>query len=223
MNNSANWRVIDPDPARNLQDVHPVSVRARALLVRRLDHPAIRDDFLRVMGAIDMLGALDYHHSNLAKIEAALTDYFAELEGMRTGMAARGKTPEEATSIEHGRYEAIAYVVTLGRFNYFARAVLSNLKIVPTPTIDRLLVFRHKAAAHRSIDMPRGESPELQTLHALSLASAGGQLFAPSRDGRLALQYQIQRVPGEIENFVPSEDHGSVMNEAYEVLVSLLS
>jgi hypothetical protein len=66
------------------------------------------------------------------------------------------------------------------------------------------------------------EPAELQSLQALSVASAGGQLFTPVAENRLALQYQIIRHTEPVENFVPREDHPQVMAEAYMVLEHLL-
>ena len=172
-----------------------------------MGHPAIEENFVPLHGVLDMFGALHYHFVRIMQCEVGLPGFF------RREPHARFTTSSEWVLVEHARYEATAYLSVLGRFYYFARRF--NVAI---PTIIRLLVFRDKVAADRSVDAPRNEAPELLSLHALSLASTGGQLFTPIDGGGMALMYQIQPELGTTEDFVPRKDHTLIMNEAYAML-----
>ena len=158
--------------------IQPVSARAQALLSRKLQRaPETIHDFLRLSGAVDMLAALDYHCDNIQRVEAIAAPRVAgEAELMRVGFAAPPTSPEESRRLRAALFEVNAYLATLGRLYYFVKWAA---QLNATPTITRLVVFRHKAAAHRSIDQPRGESPELLSLHALSMSSPAASSIGP--------------------------------------------
>ncbi len=135
-----------------------------------------------------------------------------------------------ATAIEqdlqrHAMYEVAAYVCRLGQFFYFAGSefVANQLGSRPTmPTIERLLIFRHKFAAHRSVDYPRaGETAEIRVLQAFSL-SCGGSSWRQTRKQTLGLSFQIRKNATDVEDFVPDDDHSQVMLEAFGVLEGIL-
>lgn len=240
MNDPANWRVADPSPSVALEHIVPLGQRAVALLARNLGHPVLQGEFVRLYGAVDMLGALDYHHDNLLAIRAAFDRHLDALERLRAPQ--RDVTPGEHRVLEpelaaelrptdsdsrlfkNAQYEAAAYLCRLGQFYYFAKsAFMADVVAAGSITaIQRLIVFRHKFAAHRSIDKPQGDLDELQTLHAMSLA-LGGMVWHPLSNGRLAMSFQIRTESSGAENFVPEVDHPAVMGEAYELLSSVLA
>jgi hypothetical protein len=158
-----NWGAIDPRPGENLADILPVCIRAESLLARNSSHPTLKTNFIHLAGAIQMIAGLDYHVQSFARL-------------------ATGPTRELAlhAGVDH---EAVAYLNRLGQFYAFARsefvraAVPNAMAMIPTVT--RLIVFRNKIAAHRSLDAPRGETPGEQVRHAASMTPMAGRLFHP--------------------------------------------
>jgi hypothetical protein len=240
INDPTNWRVIDPNPGVALADILPISQRALALLARSLSHTALQGEFIRLHGAVDILRALDYHYDNLFAIRTVLDKHVQTLEQLKAAAADvkpgerrildRRLTAElmpnesDTGAFKSARYEAAAYLGRLGQSRYFATSSFVTTLIGPSTLsrIERLLVFRHKFTAHRSIDKPQGDSDELQTLHAMSLTD-NGMIWHPLSTGRQAMAFQIRTEPSGVENFVPEEDHPTIMGEAYDVLSRVLS
>jgi hypothetical protein len=152
----------DPEPERSLDEIWPFSRRAYILMIRNRTKSVLKEGFLNVCGAIEMLAGLEYHHDNIVRLSAAL---------------AEGSLAEDS-SIFH---EAVAYVNRLGQFHYFAasRFVAKAIRnpLAAIPSIERYIVFRQKHSAHRSIDAPRGEPEDAQLLQAMSLSRTWGRMM----------------------------------------------
>jgi hypothetical protein len=166
MSNSIDdWNIPDVNAAKKLEDILPLSARARSLLVRNRSNPMLKKTgFFNVLGAVEMLEGLEYHHDNIVRI---------------TGDLANGAQVADS-DINH---EAVAYINRLGQFYYFAKSdsVRSAIADVTTliPTISKFMVFRMKHTAHRSIDAPRGESDDLKIAHARAVSTMMGSILSP--------------------------------------------
>ena len=217
LNDRNDWLIPDPAPGLRLEQiVEPVSVRAEALLLRS-HSPKLRTDFVRYFGVAGMLAGLDYHFSN----------YMRALE----------RLPWPAG---HGyqavRHEAVAWLNRIGQFHYFCEWARMEHPSLPlaTPRIAALLPFRHKHAAHRSLDAPRrDDGPEFQLSQARLMSDLGGCLWE-RRPGAVDTPFgtplhpthfaalQIPLPSGHL-NLVIEVEHPRVMEESYKVLETLLA
>ena len=157
-----NFNTSDPNEGIELEQIQLLSQRARSLMLRNRTKPLLREGFLNIVGVIEMLAGLEYHHDNIVRLSDNL---------------AAGAVLDE-TWLYH---EAVAYVNRLGQFHYFAKSSLVA-KAVPNaiamiPTIEKFLPFRVKHAAHRSIDVPRGESEDAQILQAMSFTRSTSRMM----------------------------------------------
>jgi len=157
-----NFNASDPHAGIELEQIPVLWQRARSLMLRNRTKPLLREGFLNIVGAIEMLAGLEYHHDNIVRLSDDL---------------AAGAVLDE-TWLYH---EAVAYVNRLGQFHYFAKSSLVA-KAVPNatatiPTIEKFLPFRMKHAAHRSIDVPRGESGDAQILQAMSFTRSTSRMM----------------------------------------------
>jgi hypothetical protein len=157
-----NYSVFDPNEGVPLQEIARLSMRATSLLVRNKNNPLLRTGFVNVIGAIEMLAGMEYHHDNIMRLCSGL---------------ATGKIRDEQ-GVNH---EAVAYINRMGQFYYFAisdfvKMVVGNADTL-IPTIVKFKVFRMKHAAHRSIDAPRKETDDLKWSHARSLATFDGRFM----------------------------------------------
>lgn len=152
----------DPDPGLALEEIRPYSRRAYSLMMRNRTKPLLQEGFLNIVGAIEMVAGLEYHHDNICRLSGLLA----------------AAVPVDETNIFH---EAVAYVNRLGQFYYFAKsefvARVIGEAIATIPTIDKYIVFRMKHTAHRSLDNPRGEREHVQLSHAMSLTRAWGMMM----------------------------------------------
>jgi hypothetical protein len=157
-----NFNASDPYASIELEQIQPLSERARSLMLRNRTKPLLREGFLNIVGAIEMLAGLEYHRDNIVRLSDDL---------------AVGAVFDE-TWLYH---EAVAYVNRLGQFHYFAMSSLVAKAVANAaatiPTIEKLLPFRMKHAAHRSIDVPRGESEDAQILQAMSFTRSTSRMM----------------------------------------------
>ena len=162
-----NWNLQDANAGKEIETIDPLPVRARSLLVRNRTKPMLKAyGVVAVLGAIEMLEGLDYHHDNVIKITSAVVS---------------GDLPRaSAVNIDH---EVVAYINRVGQFFFFAKSDFAKSVICDfpacIPTIARLMVFRHKYTAHRSMDARRGESEDEKVAHARAVSSMMGFIFTP--------------------------------------------
>jgi hypothetical protein len=163
LNNIDNYYSRDPNEGVALEDILPLSARARALVVRSRQRSLLKVGFINIAGAIEMLAGMEYHHRNLVRTCLELGE---------------GETDDE-TAPDH---EAVAYVNRMGQFYFFAKsALITNAVKDPLaliPTIVNFAVFRMKHSAHRSIDAPKPRDTDgLQWSHARSMSSSMGRMM----------------------------------------------
>lgn len=230
MSNSLdNWNLRDLNANERIEDIHPLSARARSLLIRNRTKPMLKGiGFVNVLGAIEMLEGLEYHHGNIVKI---------------TGALANGDNVSER-DLNH---EAVAYINRFGQFYYFSKSVFVNTVIADfaalIPTISKFMLFRHKNSAHRSIDTPQGEFDNLKVAHARAVSSMMGYIMSPKPNApamQLSDEYgnpksvdTLQRdfwkynyrtfqtyddVVGSHINFTVAVEHPKIANEVYSIV-----
>jgi len=203
-------------------------------MVRTRDHAVLKTNFINIIGAIDMMKGLDYHHANFMNTVNQLIE---------TGWPRKIKLQ---ASLLH---EATAYLNRLGQFYYFVLSTFvqkrcPNAELL-IPTIKSFVPFRMKYSAHRSIDAPKNESEMVQAAQAMSMSSIGGQLFQP-KPGHVA---DISRIKTEADyddyvksnwkhcyyvfqlitddrnvyhNFSIEKEHPAIIDEAFAVLKEIL-
>lgn len=233
-NNFNAWNLQDTFDGVPLEDIQPLSQRARSLLARNRNKPLPKTGFVNVIGAIEILAGLEYHYENLIRICDTLAIGYREDE----------------TAVYH---EAVAYVNRLGQFYHFASSELARKAMAkPTdliPTICRFKIFRDKHTAHRSIDKPHSsDSADLQIVHARSMSTIGGKLMAPKpasqplafptgdvdqealRLFRMAMwanydiEFQIYDANSSSHlNLNIARSHGSIAAEAYRLVETVIT
>ncbi len=230
MFNLKDWNLEDPCPDKPLSEISPLSLRAWSGLTRSKDNPVFEKGFLNLLGAVDMMMGMDYHHDNFCGIINSLAHLPFHI------------TPKK--EMRFLLHETVAYLGRLGQFYHFASSDFV-ISLVPTwdkiiPTIIKYKRFRDKHSAHRSIDKPRKEdSPHHLQLHALSFSSLGCYLFSPKpgilpeSNGysdfakRWSEKYLCFQLAGDKDNETLNlsieREHPVFMGEAYELISRLLS
>lgn len=169
--NPQNWRLEDPCPSQPLETITPISQKCWSALVRSKDKTVVKDGFLNLVGAIDMMSGLDYHCAHFCTI----VNEIAKLPFLDV------RLQQKKLCLIH---ETIAYLNRLGQFYHFASSNFVKTRINDweqiIPTIIQYKKFRDKHSAHRSLDKPRNEDNlVLQQMHAWTFSSIGASLFAP--------------------------------------------
>jgi hypothetical protein len=174
-----------------------------------------------------MLGGMEHHHANFLYERASI------LAG-------------ESISLDGMKHEAIAFLNRMGQFHHFLRGDFAKQTVADisavAPHTATLMVFRNKHAAHRSLDAPRGEPLSARLNHQLGMMGAtwtlrpgaqpiafkDGQVIDLSdhqrslvRDYRMSFQI-TDHVSTQTEYFIPEDDCGTVMVEAYAALESII-
>src|SRR5438477_5434111 len=148
-----------------------------ACLHEKLPALSVQQGQVHIAGAVDIVSALEYHFERFLEI-------------------LRGKAARAPLDNDYERYEVVAYVNRIGQFACFARSdfAISHISDAPKriPSVMRLLPFRNKYTAHRSIDDPRSESFSEQVGHEMSLGLIGGSLWTPRPNAQ-----QLDRKPDE--------------------------
>jgi hypothetical protein len=221
----------DLAPHLALSEIEPLSRRAGVLLARHQTGRAATAGQMNVLGAIDMLNGLEYHHAAFMKV----IEQLAEMP-----------LPSDGTWLlrSHLMHECLAYLNRMGQFYYFATSrfvrgyVPDPEAIIPTQLL--YLRFRHKHSAHRSLDAPRAEdTPHHQLVHAWALSSHGPCGFTPKRpspEAAAALAtfdsksmwrdhfFHFQMYDeADCLNFGLEKEHPAIAGEAYKLLEALLT
>ncbi|TRW89741.1 hypothetical protein [Candidatus Methylobacter oryzae] len=215
-NDRDRWCSDDPAPDCDLSDIETVSLRAKAMLVRSTSN-LVRSDFVQLNGAVVMLSGMDYHYRNFVKL-------------------IQSDNAQPRGCIEDLQHEAVAWVNRIGQFYYFSqsRFVNEHLPNIQTPRIDKILPFRMKHTAHRSIDSPKKEdSSYLQEFQALAFERHSRTLWVPRPSLSIDnietathlthfLAFQIPLSDGSYAEFALERDHPELIMEGYEILRNLL-
>lgn len=234
--NIDNINFKDPNSGISLSEIYPLSERAVSLIARSRELSILKHSFVNIYGAVEMMQGLTYHHARfMSLIESCYTT---------------APAIQIAGAIRH---EAVAYLNRLGQFWTFSHSELIK-EYCPSatkalPTISKLVVFRNKHTAHRSIDDPRAEDTDgLQVMNAISLSILGGHFFQPKPEHQSMnisselssadedwdafkcnlyrksfLGFQIYDVKHSTHvNFYLEQDHELIMNEAYCLISNIL-
>lgn len=180
-----------------------------------------------VVGAFEMMCALQYHYLNFSRIIQKKIERVIPHD-----------VPDE-------RFEVVSYIGRVGQLDYFTRAsFVSRLRggdeFEGLTWTSYLLPFRHKYSAHRDRDKPKkGEEGSL--LGELSLGALGGHLFVQEQDGdRSDLQpafpfdrekegarqyewsYPAYEIPGTSKLFIPQVHHPHLFDELVQFMSWLI-
>jgi len=214
------WKIPDPAPGQEINSINPFSTRARALVARKLDTEMVSEHFHRLVGVSEMISGMEYHHVNFCELVKRL----------------QGKDDEARPLMRH---EAVAYLNRLGQFYYFATSdFVTDLvgdQEGAMPFILKIIPFRHKHSARRSIDFPRGETPEIQDSQSMMLQGSG--LMGSPRPGAMDKDgwrpelmwishypgYQISLGDGTFPEFYPERDHDKIQTEAYTIFEKVMA
>ena len=212
------FHVADPHPDVKLAEIESPALRARTWLAR-VCAKLPEDESVQIVGAVTMLQGLEYHHANFMRHVDALRPYYdrttfghptdigAPLAPKVSALIPSAVERECLDALDH---EAVAYLNRLGQFFYFAKArgVTRHL-----PTLSKLMIFRRKHTAHRSIDAPQGESLIEQQYQAMSFG-----FYRLMRGGFPSYQIPTGKAHRE---FQMHRDHPIIMQETYGAMHAL--
>ncbi|MEI6714367.1 MAG: hypothetical protein WCO60_11490 [Verrucomicrobiota bacterium] len=214
LNHRGSWRIEDPAPEVPLPEIQLISDRTKALIFRS-SSPLLESDFVQIYGVTTILAGLEHHFTNF--------------------MTAFGQLRSIEEPFPHAiLHEAVAWLNRVGQLNAFRKSSLIT-KHVPmndAPTIEYVMPFRNKHAAHRSVDDPkRSEDAHTRPLHALMFSDLGWRIWTPREAGQLPgidikqthyLAFQIRLNGPESRNLVIERDHPKVLKEGYKLIEALL-
>ncbi len=187
-----NWRVDDHFPGVAIDAIPLLSDKLNSLYARAIDGEHLKSSFMQLAGIIFMAKELEYHFSNFQRLVN-----FAELPTVE-----RFNDNERYKSIDEAKFEAIAYINTVGRINAWILHIHAH-----APKITEISrSFRNKHTAHRSIDAPHGESDDLQDLQAFVFMS---NLWNSQGD----LIFQIQKELGETVELNITQENQTILDE----------
>jgi len=187
-----NWRVDDHFPGVAIDAIPLLSDKLNSLYARAIDSEHLQSSFMQLAGIIFMAKELEYHFSNFQRL--------VNFAGLPT--VERFNDSERNKSIDEAKFEAIAFINTVGRVN----AWIHHLHAHAPKIAEISQSFRNKHTAHRSIDAPHGESDDLQDLQAFVFMS---NLWNSQGD----LIFQIQKELGESAELNITHEHQTIMDE----------
>ena len=211
------FNVADRHRGEKLSSITPLSARARSWLARvTLGIP--EGESIQAVGAVAMLEGLDYHYAQFMELVNRLGPYYSRVLGLAEDLSSQSNQSaprlfptatetEYLTALDH---ESVAYLNRLGQFHAYAKTRGLATRLA---TARELMIFRNKHTAHRSIDMPRGESKQEQEYQAMAFGfyrlTRGGFPTYQIISGKMRREFQMHR------------DHPIVMQEAVDALFSL--
>lgn len=216
LSDQRHYNLQDPCPGAELEEIFPISLRARVLIIRS-DSSLLNSYFTQIFGTVSILDGLDYHYKSFIK-------FLDEEESIQGRL------------IDVAQHEAIAWLNRVGQIYYFLNSELIKNKIgkIHHPTIDSVIPFRMKISAHRSVDAPKSseDTDVLMERQARAISLLGGNLWVPRRRyngvmldltrSNYTLAFQAPFPDGSNRNLVIEEIHVDLVSEAYGVLEKLL-
>jgi hypothetical protein len=200
MKHFKDWTIKDKHPDKKLEEIGG-SDKFFSLWSRI--HKNIKEEIdcaVNIVGVLDTIEALDYHFENYIKLK-------------------------DSKNNNYQKHELSAYLNRIGQLYYF---VISDFvkKYVPEPLqimtkVEELKIFRMKNTAHRSIDAPKNESPEMRRRQAISLLGFTcliiddnkKQYLLPSDSGNGATVWNY---------FTPEIDHIIIFKQTYDLMEQLI-
>lgn len=153
------WSLEDPCPSQPLNTITPISLRGWSTLVRSKEKTVVKDGFINLVGAINMMRGLDYHYEHFCIIVNEIAELpFPDVQ-----------SKQKKLQLIH---ETVAYINRLGQFYHFASSNFVTSRINNWKEIIHTVIhykkFHDKHSAHRSLDKPhkKEDSPELQQTYA---------------------------------------------------------
>jgi hypothetical protein len=202
------WHYEDENGAVPLGSIEIVSERIRSLLVRSKS-PLVEDNFVQLVGIVDMASGLEYH-------------YKSAFNHLKQGS-------EPLARMVFVQHDIVAWLNRLGQFYYFVQSELvKSFGLTQKITkILTLLPLRNKNSAHRSIDAPRRNDEVSQLPYqALTFSPLVGTQWVrrdldksePEVFDLLATHYLVFQITSEKDGVVELNielDHLQVLSEMY--------
>src|SRR5260370_3249013 len=111
-----NWRFDDNFPGVAIDSIPLLSDKLNSLYARAIDREHLKSSFMQLAGIIFMAKELEYHYSNFQQS--------ANSAGLPT--AERFNNSGRNKSIDEAKFEAIAYINTIGRINAWLHHIRAN-------------------------------------------------------------------------------------------------
>lgn len=201
LTNPNEWRVDDNYSNLEIGEIYPTSEKLHSLWARVEDRSLLSLSTENICGIVFMAKELEYHFGNFQRLQSQ----FVFPGGLRS--------IEQNVLIEEAKFEAFAYISTVGRIYYWVTQM--ELIALAPKILEVTESFRNKYVAHRSSDKTKKETEvERELHHYLTL----GNLF--NAKGELILQ--IQKTEGESVEFNLPQDHQIVMSEFLEVFTRII-
>lgn len=211
----------DQFPNLRLLEIFPLSARATSWRARTsLDNFFSKEKIVQIDGSIPMLQGLDYHYNHFISQFHQLASYYKRLEshlkdlmsGHERSSLYPSSTEAERQTFKSLEHEAIAYINRVGQFYCFAKAFGHQSCLLRA---SELMLFRNKHTAHRSIDIPKGETVHEKMWQAMSFG------FYHLSVGSFPV-FQISNKGQTIELHMRN-DHPIIMKQALSVLQTIHS
>lgn len=195
------WTIKDHYPEMALQDIQPISLRAYSLLNRNNSALGPNEGAINLLGALEMLEALDYHFINFTQIE-------------------KGESPINQ------KHEAVAYLNRLGQLYFFTKSRFTK-KYIPDseshmPKVIEFISIRHKNTAHRSLDSPQKEPDEYRDRQAFTFLGATTRKFL-GNEQYVFPNYNKDTNETEWFYFTPAIDHPIIMEQSYNLIEKIIN
>lgn len=189
------WTIKDKYPEKSLEDIKLGSDRIFSLWSRNIENIKKQFDYaVNVIGVLDTLEALDYHYENYILL----------------------KDSEKKNNQKH---ELSAYLNRVGQLYYFTTSDFVR-EYIPEPLeimtkVNELKIFRMKNTAHRSIDAPRNETPEIQRRQAISLLGFTSYFIIHGDRKQYLLPSDSKDESSQWHYFTPETDHKIIFEQTY--------
>jgi hypothetical protein len=186
-----------------LEEIYPISERLYSFYARNSSKIKIKGKEINVVGAMEILEAMDYHYSNFISL----------------------RNSENNINQTH---DVVAYLNRMGQFFTFADSEFCkgfSLSKNQLPKISELILFRHKAASKRNIDLKNSDSKYLKEAQAYSLLSINTKMFLGKKEYWLPLPNKEKNI-NSVSNWIkfrPEDDHLIIMEESYLFLEKLIN
>ncbi len=197
-----------------------------------------------LIGVLDMIEGLEYHHHRIKKYEKSGSKRVRELQELSKS-AKKGSFTLSKSNHHLATHESVAYINRVGQLMYFFtsdwfKSVINHEEVIAAkiPTILALMPIRNKFVSHRQIDKPRDDDCENLGLQQFGLMqSLSGPIgkpeetrieysFPTNQRDKLLKKYHLKAVAdveylGENNNlviFTPTLNHQVITNEVINLL-----
>lgn len=191
------YNITDEFPGRKLKGIFPMSQRMLSMYARVEDRTTIKSMTPQnIFAVIRMVGGLEYHYKNFKSLTESIPTYAARLFNV-----------DEQQTITNAKYEATAYINTVGQLYYWCRSLNETANLITRLTKS----FRHKYTAHLSWHLKdENETDYIREIHAMTFSST-------IWNGENEIIFQNQLEPGKTTFFNLVQEHPQILIEIQRV------